>query len=404
MNIAIITDDSLPKSTLVHAKMLHELAVELKANGHSPVIIAPGTKPQKSSLDKVDFENIEYWKFKSGKLKGEGKVKRAIRESLLSIRAWKAIKPSIQNFHFDLIIYYSPSIFFGALVNKLKRYCNARSYLILRDIFPQWVIDEGLIKEGSLIERYFRYFERINYSAADKIGLMSPKNKEFFDFKTNNSLNTEVLFNWIDLKGNSPSASGLREKLGLQDKVIYFYGGNIGRAQDMSNLLRLAKAMKPYSDAHFIFLGQGDEVELVRVKINDWQLTNTSLLPSVTQEEYKAILQEVDVGMFSLSATHKSHNFPGKLLGYMHASLPILGSVNPGNDVIDIITGSGAGYIYENGQDEKLLKAAIDLYDGVLSREQKGNNGNRLLAQYFSVETAVQKILSVHEEASNAVS
>jgi hypothetical protein len=161
MNIAIIGDDSLPNSTLVHSKMLFELANELKCKGHHPILIAPGLPDQNLKLDKSNIDGIEYWKFKSGKLRGQGKLKRAINESLMSYKAWSAIKSELKNFKFDLVIYYSPSIFFGPLVRNIKETCSASSYLVLRDNFPQWAVDEGLVPENSLIEKYFRYFEII---------------------------------------------------------------------------------------------------------------------------------------------------------------------------------------------------------------------------------------------------
>ena len=393
MRIAIIGDDSLPKSTLVHAKMLHELAVEFKCQGHQPILIAPGSPSQNENLEKSVVKCIDYWKFKSGKLRGQGKLNRAINETLMPFRAWKAIKPQLTEFKFDLIIYYSPSIFFGPLVKKLKKHCHAKSYLVLRDMFPQWAVDEGLIQKGSLIEKYFRYFESINYRSADKIGLMSPKNKEIFDKAAGSKYNTEVLFNWADLAEVELAPFGLRKNLNLEDKVIYFYGGNIGHAQDMSNLLRLAKSMKSNYKAHFILLGQGDEVDLVKEKIQEWQLANTTFLPSVTQDEYKAILKEVDVGLFSLAASHKSHNFPGKLLGYMHSSLPILGSVNEGNDLIDIVSDNNAGYIFVNGDDKSFYNAAVEICNTEALRCEKGKLGNMLLAKYFSVGSTVEQLL-----------
>ena len=46
MRLLIISDDYLPSSTRVHAKMLHELALEFKAKGHDVVVLTPGTSDQ----------------------------------------------------------------------------------------------------------------------------------------------------------------------------------------------------------------------------------------------------------------------------------------------------------------------------------------------------------------------
>lgn len=400
MRIAIIGDDSLPYSTLVHAKMLHELALHFKSIGHVPVVICPGKLEQNDRLVIDEIDEITYWRFRSGKLRGQGKFKRAINETLLSVKAWLAIKGKIKNQQFDGVVYYSPSIFFGFLVNQIKQACQCRGYLILRDMFPQWAIDEGLIKQGSIIEKYFRFFERLNYSSADRIGLMSPKNLQLFENLYGHQFNTEVLYNWAN-KTDFPCKSeifGLREKLNLTGKVIFFYGGNIGHAQDMANLLRLAEAMKSIDNAHFIFVGQGDEVHLVKQMINDKVLFNCSFFPSVSQSDYKLILNEIDVGLFSLSAKHTAHNFPGKLLGYMVHSLPILGSVNKGNDLVEVIHNAKAGFIFHNGDDKNFYESAKELATSEKLRMQTGKNANDLLVDKFSVESAASQILSLFKK------
>ncbi len=395
MRIAIIGDDSLPHSTLVHAKMLHELALYYQKNGHIPVIISPGKAAQNNKLIVDEIDNITYWRFRSGKLRGQGKLKRAINETLLSVKAWSAIRKEIKQQKFDGVVYYSPSIFFGYLANRIKVTSKCNSYLILRDMFPQWAIDEGLIKRGSLVEKYFRFFERLNYSSADCIGLMSPKNLQLFKKFNGDQYKTEVLYNWADENAfpYKSNTLGLREKLNLTNKVIFFYGGNIGHAQDMGNLLRLAEAMKPIVSAHFIFLGQGDEVSLVKKTLEDKALHNCSFLPSVSQEDYKLILNEIDVGLFSLSAKHTAHNFPGKLLGYMVHSLPILGSVNQGNDLIDVIHAAKAGFISDNGDDDIFYESAKKLATNEELRKKTGESANELLLKQFSVDSAATQIL-----------
>ena len=110
-------------------------------------------------------------------------------------------------------------------------------------------------------------------------------------------------------------------------------------------------------------------------------------------------MTQVDIGLFSLAKTHKAHNFPGKLLGYMLQSLPILGSVNKGNDVIDFINGQGAGWACINGEDEELLTAAINLLKDKALRVEMGMRGYETLKANFSVEAAAQQIIDTFLES-----
>lgn len=400
MRIALFPDDYLPKSALVHAKMFHELALELKRLGHEPVIITPSHGKQNKRLAVDHLDGIEVWRFRNPPMRGKGKVQRVISESLLSVNAYLALSGAGNVKSFDACVNYSPSIFFGPLMHWFKRRCGTYNYLVLRDMFPQWVIDQKLISEKSLIARYFRFFERVNYNASDTIGLMSLANLSYFSELYPSYQNLQVLRNWADISPKSFSSSliDIRKQWQLGDKIIYFYGGNIGHAQDMSNLLRLVESMQTHPKAHFLFIGQGDEFELVEEIKKKRNLDNLTLLPSISQEAYKEVLTQVDVGLFSLAKTHRAHNFPGKLLGYMVQSLPILGSVNCGNDLIEFINDEGAGKAYINGEDQLLYEAALMLLEDQATRKAMGFRAHEVLKASFSVEAAAIQIIDTIEK------
>lgn len=394
MRLVFIIDDYLPTSTRVGAKMFHELAVCLQQQGHTVTVITPGCH-QVPTLVCDELDGVTVWRFKSGQIKDVGKVQRAVNESLLSLRAWWAVRSSVDKDSFDGVVYYSPSIFFGGLVRWLCLRCHCPAYLVLRDLFPRWAIDAGMIGEQSLLTRYFRFFEHLSYRQAKMIGMMSDNNIKVFK-EEGNLYPTEVLRNWAALTPITLFPSEyvpLRQRLKLQDKVIFFYGGNIGHAQDMTNLMRLTRAMSKHPDAHFLYVGQGDEVALINQLATEWQLSNFTYLPSVDQAEFKLLLAEVDVGLFSLSAEHTSHNFPGKLLGYMVQHLPILGSINQGNDLMELVNDHGAGVIRVNGDDAGLYQAAKRLLQDAAYRQQLGQQARGLLQREFSVAAAAETIL-----------
>lgn len=394
MRIALLPDEYLPSGTRVHSKMFHELALQLKKIGHQPIVITPGTPFQNSKLVIDYVDGIEVWRFKSGYTRGVGMVKRAVNEWLLPFRAWCAIKSKVRENNFDLCINYAPTIFFGPLARRFRRQ-GTYVYLIVRDMFPQWIIDEGLIREKSIPAYFFRYYEKLNYDTADCIGVQSQANLDVFTEKFPSYSNIEILRNWASTPA-LPAEECNRDfiaKLGLKNKVIFFYGGNTGHAQDMENVMRLAKNLSGTNEAHFLIIGQGDEFTLIQSLMIQWELDNVTILPAVSQAEFKGILAVIDIGLFSLAYNHTAHNFPGKLLGYMVESKPILGSVNPGNDLSSIINCSNAGFVYTNGDDKLLSDAATSLVSDYKLRQEMGKNSRALLLREFSVESAVTNIL-----------
>ena len=391
MKILLIVDDYMPHSIKVAAKMMHELACEYIKQGHYVSVLTPSS----TIINNIEFstlDGVNIISFKSGEIKNVPKVKRAINETLLSFNAWRSCKQFFKENPHDLIIYYSPTIFFGSLVGKLKKLWNVKSYLILRDIFPQWAIDNKILKEKSLITSYFKYFENINYKNADTIGLMSEKNLRWFENYYKNPKKLEVLYNWTAIKKIETFKIKYRKELNIEDKVVFFYGGNMGHAQDMMNIVRLAKNLSNYKEVQFVLVGTGDEVGLIRNYINSNKISNIILLPPVNQNEYKQMLVEFDIGLFTLHKEHKTHNFPGKLLGYMVQELPILGSVNPGNDLKDLIDSYNAGLISINGEDDLFKANAIKLLN-LTERKKISRNANKLLKDKFDVSLIANQIL-----------
>ena len=402
MHICLIIDDYLPDSIKVGAKMMHELAVEFVSRGNHVTVItpAPGLTEQ-FAIEQLD--GVTICRFRSGEIKNVPKVKRAINETLLSYHAWRAFKAYFKAHPHALIIYYSPSIFWGRLVNRLKDLWGASSYLVLRDFFPQWVIDNGLLSATSPITRYFRFFEALSYRAADTIGIQSPKNIAWFSATSAVKKPLDLLYNWATDEPVPAGSTEYRKALGLENKVVFFYGGNIGHAQDMMNIVRLATAMRNEDNAHFVLVGAGDEVELVRSVMAEQGLSNMTLLPSVSQDVFKAMLAEFDVGLFSLHPDHTTHNFPGKLLGYMVQAKPILGSINPDNDLQTVVEQANAGFVSVNGDDAALLKHALRLlHDGAL-RQTMGDCAKQLLSDVFSVQAAADKILMTTQKGNEPV-
>jgi len=392
MRILLLVVYYLP-STMSSAKLIHDLAVEFYRQGHEPIVVAPddGILTETQVTEEDGFTVL---RMRTGQIKNASRIVRAFNEARLSRVLWLKGKQLFRDNHCNLIIYYSPSIFFGPLVKRLKRVFNCPSYLILRDIFPQWALDAGVLRPGPIYS-FFKWKELQNYAAADIIGVQSPANLEYFS-KTglDKRYHLEVLFNWTALAEENISFCNFRERLGLHNKVVFFYGGNIGVAQDIDNIIRLAERLQSEQNVYFLLVGDGSEVNHVKSEIAMKRLTNIGIHEPVDQQQYLSMLSEFDVGLISLNRCLKTQNFPGKMLGYFYHSMPILASVNPGNDLKQILEEKQAGLVCVNGKDQQFYENALRLIKDEELRHQIGRNGRALLESIFSVSKAATQILS----------
>lgn len=396
MRILILVDCyyPCPKSS---AKLVHDLGVELHRRGNQVLVLAPSefvSEPLTTTLE----DNLLIARVKTGKIKGANKVFRALEEAQLSTKLWRRAKYFLLQNRCDLILFYSPSIFFGSLVRKLKTLWGCPAYLILRDIFPEWVVDAGILRRG-LAYRFFRRMETHQYETADLVAVQSPGNLEYFARAfPQKQFRLKVLYNWTLLNEPDLPHTNYRARLGLENSFVFVYGGNMGVAQDIDNLVRLAARLAPQTNIHFVLIGSGSEVARLNDSIAAQGLRNVHILPPFSQNEYLAMVSEFDVGLVSLHARHQTHNVPGKLLSYLYWGLPVLASVNRGNDLFDILNGNRAGFCCVNGDDESFVAAAQKLVDDPDLRSEMGRNARRLLEGTFSVKVAAEQILTHLQE------
>ena len=238
------------------------------------------------------------------------------------------------------------------------------------------------------------------YRHADIIGVQSKSNLGYFkNRKYLKSLRVEILYNWKIIGEKSKLQSNIREELKLKDKILFVFGGNLGFAQDIDNLLRLIYSMNKVKSFHFLFIGAGTQFQKIKEWIDSNGAINVSLLNSVSNDEYQSILNDCDVGVISLRRDFKTDNFPNKLLNYLEYKLPVLASINPDNELFNLIEEKKIGLPSNNGDDNQFLLNAKILTKERLKREEMGEQGHKLLKEIFDVKVAVRKILKAPIES-----
>jgi glycosyltransferase involved in cell wall biosynthesis len=391
MHILILVDCYLPvfKSG---PKQIHDLSVEFLRHGHE-VTVVTATNGISRDMEMSVESGVRVVRVKSPQIKGASHLRRGLNEARISALVWRIAGGFLSKHPADLIVFYSPTIFWGALVRRLKAMWHCQSYLILRDIFPEWAVNAGVLRRG-LIYRYFRRKEAEQYGIADVIGVQSCGDLDYFRLNFGGkNFELEVLLNWTPLKEPNLPKTEFRLRLGLVNRVVFFYGGNLGIAQDIDNILKLAANLAGDSRIFFLVVGEGSEARRLEATIARRRLPNIRRLPPVEQREFISMVSEFDVGLISLDRRLKNHNIPGKLMSYFYSAIPVLASINAGSDLFALIEENQAGLCLVNGEDEKLRAAALQLANDSDLRRRMGRNGRWLLEEKFSVEAAAQQIL-----------
>ena len=390
MRTLLIVDSYLPEPKAT-GPMFHSLSRELTARGHRVTILTLSSAIAERVCVR-DEEGVRIIRVRSPKMKGIHLVRRGLTELVLSRLVWMRAKREIDAVRADLIAFYSPTIFWAPLVRRLKRRWGAKTVLILRDIFPRWALDAGQMRRGphySLLQ----YYAEFQFRVADRIGVQSPNNATYLRAEMPQYLDKiGVLFNWTGIDSNG-AIEDPRPQLGIAESTtVFLYGGNLGTAQDPDLLLETARVLRG-ADAFLLIIGEGFAAERVQQTIAQEQMSNIAFWPSVSQERFLAIARACDVGLVALNPTLSTHNFPGKLLTYAAAAIPVLASVNRGNDLRDVLESTESGLCTWADEPEQFIAAARTLADDKYLRQRLASNVRQKLATVFSVERAADFIL-----------
>jgi glycosyltransferase involved in cell wall biosynthesis len=392
VRIALIADAYPPLRTS-GAVQMRDLAQEFVLQGHEVTVIVPSmgrSKPWSVEM----LRGVQVLRLAALPTKGAGYVRRTISEMLLSFAMLLGIRKSPLRFvQWQAAVWYSPSIFLGPLIGALKRSSNCRSYLVLRDIFPEWAVDMGILRKG-LVYRFFKLVERYQYSVADIVGVQSAANLGYLtEWARKPGRRLEVLHNWLASAPNVGSAISVANTP-LSGRTIFIYAGNMGIAQGMDIVLGLAERLRYRRDIGFMFVGRGSEVPRLKAFAKRCALDNVAFHDEVDPREIPGLLAQCHFGIVALDPRHKTHNVPGKFLAYMQAGLPVLARVNAGNDLAELIEKEHVGRVYVGESLDSFQALALELCDDTVAREGISLNARSLAQGSFSVTAAVRQILS----------
>ena len=392
MRIALIAD-AFPPLRTSGAVQLRDLSREFLNQGQEITVILPSAEIEHAWLLE-DMEGVRVLRLRAPKTKDVNYIRRTFAEFFMPFFMRRNLHNSpLAKERWDGVVWYSPSIFHGPLVRAIKLASNCKSYLIIRDIFPQWAADMGLMSKRGLIYPFFNTVARYQYSVADIIGVQTPGNLDYFkDWAVRSNRRLEVLQNWLfDSPTGECSISLTHTK--LVGRKIFVYAGNMGVAQGVSAFLDLAELLQVRLDVGFLFVGRGSDAEKLVENARLRRLNNVLFYDEIHPDEIPGLYAQCAVGLVALDPKHRSHNIPGKFLTYMQAGLPVLARINSGNDLVEIIRKNNVGRVSVDREQSSLEAQASELLDFLDVDSNIKNRCRNLYLKLFSPEMAVKKIV-----------
>lgn len=348
--------------------------------------------------------NATIYKVESKSLFKVNKLTKALNLLSLNRRFKKVINENLVDNKYDLILYSTPPITLNNTIKYVKKKFKAKSYLLLKDIFPQNAVDLNMFKKNGLIYKYFRQKEKKLYKLSDYIGTMSQGNLEYVS--NNNTVDLsklEVNPNSIVIKENKKIDLNNRETILIKynlplSRPLFIYGGNLGVPQGVDFIIDVIRQNESKRN-HIVIVGDGTEKQKIHKIIKEEKIKNTTFLEKLPKREYDELLKACDVGLIFLDKRFTIPNIPSRLLSYLEYSKPVIAATDKNTDLRNIIEGGGFGYWCESKEPKEML----DLFEKIKEKkniETMGDKGREYLEKNYDVKISSKLILDKMKEGS----
>lgn len=399
MNVLFMTISGMPNYNRhdIYADILHCFA----DNGHNVYSMSTNQRRNGKPTLLTTEDGIHALRVKTGNITHCRTIEKGISTIMVKRQYISAIKKYFSNIKFDLVLYATPPITLADVVEFVKNRDGAKSYLMLKDIFPQNAVDLGMMTKSGvkgLIYKYFRCEEEKLYSVSDRIGCMSPANVEYL-LRNNPSMpknKVEIFPNCLDpldLRVSQDIRNELRTKYDIpKDKTVFVYGGNLGKPQGIPFIIESLREASKRTDSFFLIVGGGTEFAKLEALIEQEKPKNVKLMNHIPKEDYDLLVSACDVGLIFLDHRFTIPNFPSRLLSYLQAGLPVLCATDPITDVGEIAKKNGFGWWCESNDVEKfvdLVKSAE-----IADRKEMGLIGMQFMKKNYHINVGYENLMN----------
>lgn len=387
--------------TIEEHNIYTDLLREFRKEKHELYIVSPVERRKNRDTYIIQEDNCKILKLCIGNVQKTNYLEKGFSLLRLQGQFIKGITTYFSDVKIDLILYATPPITFSKVVAYIKKRDQAISYLLLKDIWPQGIVDLGVISKKGLIYRYFRKKEKDMYKVSDYIGCMSFANVRYI-LEENSFLKAdkvEVCPNSIEpvllQEISELNINQMKKKYEIpQNKTIFLYGGNLGRPQGLDFLLQIIEKCED-NEAFFLIVGDGTEYERIDNYLKSIKAENVRLIKYLPKTEFEKLVQISDVGLVFLDRRFTVPNIPSRILSYMQAGIPILAATDLATDLREIIENNEMGYWCENG-DLQMFFSAMKKLKEIKKRKKMGENGRKCLEEKYSVAKGYQ-IIEKHQ-------
>jgi|HubBroStandDraft_1064217.scaffolds.fasta_scaffold01857_5 colanic acid biosynthesis glycosyl transferase WcaI len=275
----------------------------------------------------------------------------------------------------------------------------------LQDIFPEVASQLGANPLPAALDRALRSLRDASLRRAAVNVVLGSRMLEYLGARGVPASKCRVIENWADAETVHPKESGaseLRNRLGLADKFVVGYSGNLGRAHEFETVIGAAERLRADQRIAFLFIGGGARMDELKASAEQRGLSSFHFLPYRPREELEDSLAAADVHLVSLVPSLEGLIVPSKFYGILAAGRPTLFVGDRDGELSRVIAKYQCGLVVAVGRSDELAAAIDGLQRDPNLRRAMGSAARELLCSNFSAQRAIGCWISLLDEVGAA--
>ncbi len=299
----------------------------------------------------------------------------------------------------DVIITSSPTFFsiFSGYWYSLRK--KAPFVLEIRDLWPAAMIELGVMKKG-LITNILEKVELFFYRKSKRLIMVTKSFKENVINRGIDSNKVHVITNGVNQDFFYPKEKSEKiiNNYGLKDKFVISYVGAHGISQNLSTILKVAKALDKEQGIQFLFIGEGAEKDKLKQIASEQEINNVTFIDAQPKEKIPEIYNTSDISLIPLKNIELFKTFiPSKMFEIMACGVPIVASLE--GEAADILNESQAAEVVNPDNPEEIMQAILKLKNDKVLLERLKNNGPAFVEKNYSRRNLAEQYLNIIREA-----
>jgi colanic acid biosynthesis glycosyl transferase WcaI len=275
----------------------------------------------------------------------------------------------------------------------------------LQDVFPEIASQLGANPLPGWLDQILRRLRDASLRAATMNVSIGGRMREYLAARGIPESKLCVIENWADgnvIRPKPTSASDLRARLGLADRFVVCYSGNLGRAHEFHTLLGAAEALKGDSAFIFLVIGSGARMDALKHGVAARALDNFRFLPYQSRDTLEDSLAAADVHIVSLLPELEGLIVPSKLYGILAAGRASIFIGDADGDVGRVIDRAQCGRLVKVGDSTALVDVLRSLQAEPEVLLSMGVRARQVFCSHYGLQRALDRWVALIEAASAA--